>query len=67
MNPMTCETGILRRYRDHYVNVVGHQMALLDPALRLLGQLPEDLPTVPPQLKVQRLSSALRNEDKRGI
>jgi hypothetical protein len=43
--------------------MVGHQMPLLDPALLLLGQLPEYLPKVLPQLTVQRLSPALRNEN----
>jgi hypothetical protein len=38
-------------------------MPLLDPALLLLGQLLEYLPKVFPQLDVQRLSAALRNEN----
>src|SRR5882757_9096107 len=55
--------GILRRDRDHHVNMIGHQMSLLDPALLLLGQPTEYLPKILPQLDVQRLSSALRNEN----
>jgi hypothetical protein len=55
--------GVLWRDRDQHVNMIGHQMPLLDPALLLLGKLTEYLPKILPQLDVQRLSSALRNEN----
>jgi hypothetical protein len=48
--------------RDHHVHVIRQKMTLLDPALLLLGQLPEHLPEMRPQLRIQRLSPALRNE-----
>jgi hypothetical protein len=35
------------------VNLIGHQMPLLDPALLLLGQLSEYLPKAFPQLDVR--------------
>jgi hypothetical protein len=43
--------------------MVGHQMTLLDPALLLFSQLSEYVPKVLPQLNVQRLSSALGDEN----
>jgi len=43
---------ILRRNRQHHVHVIRHQMPLLDPTLLLLGQSPEHLPEVLPQLPV---------------
>ena len=53
---------ILRWDRDHHVNMIWHEMALLDPAFLLHGQFAEDLPKMPPQLHIQRLSAALGNE-----
>src|SRR5258708_4842743 len=35
--------GVFRRDRDHHVDMVGHQMPLLDPTLFLLRKLAEDL------------------------
>jgi hypothetical protein len=55
--------GVLGRDRDHHVNVIGHQMSLLDPALLLLSQPTEYLSKVLPQLDIQRLSSAFGNEN----
>src|SRR5690606_11356833 len=54
---------VLRRYRDHHVHMVAHQMPFLDPALLLLGQPPQDLPHVLPQLPIQNLPPILRYED----
>ena len=54
---------ILRRYRDQYVHVVGHQVPFQNPALLLLRQLPEYLPKVRPQLLVDDLPPTFRNED----
>ena len=53
---------ILRRYGDHHVNVVGHQMPLLNPALFLFGELMKHLAKVNPQLAVQHLPAALRDK-----
>src|ERR1700728_585150 len=53
---------ILRRDRQQHMDVVGHQVALLHPALLLASQLPEHLAKVYPQLTVQGPSSALRDE-----
>jgi hypothetical protein len=55
--------GVLWRDRDQHVNMIGHQMPLLDPALFLLRKLTEYRPKILPQPDVQRLSSALRNEN----
>jgi hypothetical protein len=52
---------VFRRNRYHHVNMVGHQMPLLDPARRLHRQSAEDLPEMLPELAVQRLSAALGN------
>ena len=54
---------VFRRYRDQHVHVVGEQVAFLDAALLLLGELSEHRPKVAPQLGVQRLAAVLRNED----
>ena len=54
--------GILRRYRDHHVNVVIHQMSLFDSTFFLQCQLPKHLAQVLSQWLIQRPSSALRDE-----
>jgi len=51
------------RYRYHHVNMIGHQMALLDPALLLHRQSAEYLTEMLPQLAVERLPAALGNEN----
>src|SRR5205823_13212692 len=53
---------VLRRNRNHHVHMIRHQMPFLDSTLLLLCQPPEDLPQIPPQFFVQRLSTALRDE-----
>jgi hypothetical protein len=53
---------VFRRDRYHHVNMVGHQMPLLDSALLLHCQSTEDFPEMLPQLAIQRLSAALGNE-----
>jgi hypothetical protein len=50
---------IFRRNRDHHVQVVGHQMTLLNPTFPLRSQPAEYLSKVPAQLPIQRLPSAL--------
>src|SRR5215472_8280797 len=50
---------IFRWNRNHHVNMVGHQMPLLDPALLLHCQSAEHLPEMLPQLPVQRLPATL--------
>jgi hypothetical protein len=45
------------------MHVILEQMPFLDPALLLGSQFPEDLTRVLPQLAVQRLPAALRDED----
>jgi hypothetical protein len=45
------------------VDVIGHQMALLDPAFLLLGQIVKDNAEMPSQFSVQRLPSVFRDED----
>ena len=62
MNPTTCDTAYFGGIDDHHVHVIGHQMPFLDPALLLLRQLAKHLPKMPPQLPVQRLPAALRDE-----
>jgi hypothetical protein len=42
-----------RRDHDHHANVIRRQMPLLDPALFLRGQLPENLTEVTPQTSLQ--------------
>jgi len=54
---------ILRRDRDQHVHMIGHQVPCLDLRLFLRGQPAEHLAEVPPKLQVQRLCSALRDED----
>jgi hypothetical protein len=51
---------ILRRDRDHHVNVVGHEMPFLNPGFLLNGQLAEHFPEVLPQLSVPGPSAALK-------
>ena len=53
---------VLRRDRNHHMDVVGHQMPFLDPALFLFGQSAEHLPEVAAQLRIQRLATAFGNE-----
>jgi hypothetical protein len=55
--------GIFRWDRDHHVDMVGHQMPFLDPALFLFRQLAEDLAKILAQLHIQRLPAALGNEN----
>jgi hypothetical protein len=55
--------SIFRRDRDHHVNMVGHQMLLLDPALLLFSQFSEYIPKILPQPNVQRLASALGDKN----
>ena len=50
---------ILRRNRNQHVDVIGHQMPLLNPALLLRGQFSEHLAQMAPQLLVQRPAAAL--------
>ena len=54
---------VFRRYRDHHVHMIRHQMPFLDPAFLLLRQLLEHLPEVSPQLAVQRFPATLGNEN----
>jgi hypothetical protein len=53
---------ILRRNRQHEVDVVAQQMPLLHLALATLGQTPKHVPEVPAQLAVDRLLPILRDE-----
>ena len=53
---------VFRGYRNHHVHVIRHQVPFLYPAFLLLRQLAKHLSKVLPQLHVQRLSPALRNE-----
>ena len=43
--PTACDS-IFRRYRQHHVHMIGHQIALLYPTLFLSGQLPKHIPKV---------------------
>ena len=54
---------VLRRNRQHHVNVVGQQMPFFDPALSVFRKLAENLPQVFAQLAVQNLAPKLRNEN----
>src|SRR5574341_105283 len=53
---------VLRWNRDQHVHVIGQQVSFFDPTLLLGGQLPEHVPQVPPQLRIQRLAPVLRDE-----
>ena len=53
--PHHVRNRMFRRYRNHHVHVVGHQMALFNPALLVLHQPSKHLAQVPPQLPVQHL------------
>ena len=48
--------------RNHHVHVIGHQVSLLDPTLRLYGELAKQLSQILAQLPVQRLAPVLGNE-----
>src|ERR1700730_12282518 len=45
------------------MNMISHQVPFFYPALLLLSQSSKDLAQMSPQLRVQHLSTALRNED----
>lgn len=62
MNPTTCATEYFGGIEQH-VDVVGHQVPFLDPALPLSGQLPENVTEFMAQLPVQDLAPILRDED----
>ena len=53
---------ILRRYRDHHVYVIWHQVPFLDPALPLLRKTPEYLSQLPAYLTKYRFLPELRND-----
>ena len=53
---------ILRRYRDHDMHMILHQVPFLDPASLLFRQSAKHLSKIPPQLTIQRLAPAFRNE-----
>jgi hypothetical protein len=46
--------GIFRWDRDHHVDMIQHEVTLLDPAFLLQSQLAEHIPQVPPQFTVQQ-------------
>src|SRR5262249_2291216 len=52
----------LRRDRQHHVDVVGHDVALLHTALLLLGKLAEHRTEMFAKLPEKRLASILRDE-----
>ena len=58
---------VFRRYRNHHMYVIRHQMPFLNPALLLQRQLAKNFSKVLPQMPVQRLSPTLRNKIPRGI
>ncbi len=62
--PHNLRYGVLRRYRNQHVHMIGHQMALLYPALLLFGQSVKYLTKVTPQLPIQRSAPAFRNKYK---
>src|ERR1700761_5621539 len=51
---------VLRRDRDHHVDMVRQQRTFFNPALSLLGQLTEHLAQVLAKTAVQHLPAALR-------
>lgn len=53
---------ILRRNRDHHMNMVRHQVAFFDPDLLLLRQTPHHLSKLLSDLPDYRLLPVLRNE-----
>ena len=53
---------ILRRYRYQHMNMIGHQVALLDPALLPSCQVVKHLAQVPFDLPEQQLFAVLRRE-----
>ena len=54
---------IFWRNRQQHVNMVRHQMPLLDPALALLSKLPKHRPKIFLQFAIQHLPAVFRNED----
>ena len=54
---------VLRRDRQHHMNVVRHQMPFLDLRFLLRRELVEHLAQMAAQLLIQRLPAALRNEN----
>jgi transcriptional regulator with XRE-family HTH domain len=58
---------IFGRYRDQHVNVIGHQMSLLDPALLPSRQIVKHLAQMPFDLAEKQLLAVLRRKhDDRG-
>ena len=53
---------ILRRDRNHHVDVVGHQMACLNFAFLLRRQLMKDFAQMLPELQIKRFPPAFGNE-----
>src|SRR5690242_16173038 len=53
---------IFRRYRDHHVHVVRHQVAFLDPALLLRRQTAQDLAEMRSKLAEQGFAATFRDE-----
>ena len=51
---------ILRRYRDQHVDVIGHQMPLVDFAFPLPGQVFKYHPQLPANLPIQYFFATLR-------
>ena len=54
---------VFRGNRQQHVNMVRHQMPLLDPALALLHELPKHRPKILLQFAIQHLPAVFRNED----
>ena len=54
---------VLGRDRQHHVNMVGHQMPFLNPALSLFRKIAEHPAQMSAQLAVQNLPTKLRNEN----
>jgi hypothetical protein len=54
---------IFGRYRNQHVNVIGHQMPLLDPAFFAACEIVKYLAQMPLYLSEQQLLAVLRRED----
>ena len=52
---------VLRRYRDHHMHMICHQMPFFDLVLLVLCQTTKHLSKMRPQLAVQHLPSILRH------